>query len=157
MHPEYYAPSCNWASVENPVSFTHSRQMEGYEVSSPINFDFLVLGVEQESGVLEVFTHWCSVFIRCRIGESATTSELDDYYECISLVSIRADVALRPTNPEREDGTVMRVPYGEEQPHETRTRTCLCVMVKRPNIGATVLLLGEPARNPAAYERIGIS
>lgn len=177
-HPKYYAPSWSWASVEGPISFGNCKPLGEFEEGAPYRSSLEVLNVDTDTGVLTVLAHWNFVLIRCRIERrierSNTTPTIMYHYECTTVrfnhdserqdwpreTLVIADVALQPVKRKLsllEDGTIMRVPYGEEPPQETWTSKCLCIMLGSRLTTVTALLLGESQRVPGAYERIGLA
>lgn len=171
VHPQYYAPSWSWASVDGPVLFGHCDQH--YREDTALG----IIDVDKETGVLTVLAYWSFALIKCQVECPYTPSDVQYHYETTSVLQchedappdlpsvaglpIAADVALEPVKRNlslQEDGTIVRLAHGRKPPRETWESKCLCIMVgQQTDTRATVLLLGESQRVPGAYERIGLA
>jgi hypothetical protein len=168
VHPKYNAPSWSWASIEGPVDFGNCGSQDPYKISSK------VIKLNPTTGVITVLALCNFALIRCRVERPYTTPEVLYIYECTTVrqnidparhdlpaeMPISPDVALRPVKRNLsllEDGTIIRVPHGEDLPQETWTCKCLCLLLGHTKTTANVLLLGESQRIPGTYERVGLA
>ncbi|KAF2624697.1 HET-domain-containing protein [Macroventuria anomochaeta] len=171
MHPQYYAPSWSWASIDGPINSGQCMPLDGLQKNDPYLIKVSIQNVEPVTGVLTVYAFWNFALIRCRIERPYTKSAepITTYrYHCTTVLGnnqstpmpVWADVALRPVQRELsllEDGTIERVPYGMKLPQQTWECKCLCILLGNIQGRANVLLLGESSRIPGAYERIGMA
>lgn len=171
VHPEYYAPSWSWASVEGPVDFRTDMQSMASR-DDPYKTSLEVLIVDTTAGALTVFAHWCSVELLCSIGRPYDGTVVAYEYECTNVPPtpdlpdkrcgdiICADVALQPMKwplSSQGDNAVVRLPHGVELPQRTWKCKCIALLLGHTSSRANVLLLGESQRIPGAYERIAFA
>ncbi|KAK4039160.1 heterokaryon incompatibility protein-domain-containing protein [Parachaetomium inaequale] len=163
--PGFYAPSWSWASLEGPISYLGAKF--GAEPYDPYVAAMEVRKWDTTEGVITVEGRVSTFEVRCEVpaeglsddAEPGKESVFYDYALGATGLHIKADVPLKPWTRVVDGKTItsaVRVPHGEPWPDKPWTGNCLCLVLFRQKLRFEALVLGQSARVPGAWERIGM-
>jgi len=169
MHCSFYAPTWSWFSVVGPVSYFIGKTVPELEATDPTIRELEVKGFDRALGVLAVEGRALTTELSCEVKESgdAPTQEpgggrpLTYTYSILGLnprgpTPVAADVDLKPWTGLVHGQSFSTVFRSLDSEKTSWISNCLCLLVNRRKLSATILLLGQSRRVPGAWERLGL-